>query len=147
MIPALGIAAGAILLTLLLWPVAAIVRRRFGQPLALPARQLAAHRAVRIGAVLAVAVGGAWAFILSRLSAEMGFQKLMEMEGFLLFTQGFTAFALVGGVALACWNVVETFRGQSGWFRKLWSVVLLLSFALLLWVAWFGRLMTLTTNY
>ena len=147
LIPALIGAAAAIILTILLWPVAWLVRRRFGQPLVLPTRQLAAHRAVRVGGLILLAAVGCWAVVLSRLYGNMGFEKLMGMEGFLLFTQGFTAFAVVGGVVLAAWNMVEIFRGEGGWARKLWSVVLLLSFGMILWVAWFGRLMTLTTNY
>ena len=51
---AFGIGLGALLLTVLAWPVSALVRRHYGVPYALQGRDARAHRLVRIAA-LAVA--------------------------------------------------------------------------------------------
>jgi hypothetical protein len=53
----------------------------------------------------------------------------------------------VGGVALALWNLWATFKGPSGWFGKLWSVVLVFAFGMTFYVALLGRLMHMTTNF
>ncbi len=145
--PAVGASVFAVLLTLILWPVSALVRRSFGQTLQLTGQRRKAYRGVRIGGLLVMGALAAWGYIAYSFSQPKGMEALMRMDGFLMFAQGFTAFATVGGMLLAAWNLWATWKGPSGWFGKLWSLVLLLAFGMIFYFALIGRLMAMTTNY
>ena len=59
LMPLFGIGVAALLLTVLVWPVAALVRRRYKAPLALAPPALKAYRWSRIAALLMLAGSGA----------------------------------------------------------------------------------------
>ena len=61
--PAVLVAFCAVLLTALLWPVAAIVRRRYQVPLGLAGRAATAHRYSRLSAVALAAISVAWVIL------------------------------------------------------------------------------------
>ncbi|WP_207790339.1 serine hydrolase domain-containing protein [Sandaracinobacter neustonicus] len=145
--PAAGAAVAALLGTVLLWPVAAIVRRRFGKPHGFTGQRLKSYRAVRISAILLLAVAGLWTFLMTTLFGPGGMEKMMAMDWLLITTQVLTNIAFVGGLGVALWHLWAVFKGPSGWFGKLWSVVLVLAFAVLLWFAWNGKLLAIGTNF
>ncbi|MBU3079503.1 beta-lactamase family protein [Sphingomonas sp. XMGL2] len=144
--PAVYAALGALLLTVLLWPTAAIVRRRFGQPLALSGRPLVARRAVRVAALLALLVPVGWMMI---VQSQLNFAPEGALGAELIGMYLLTLVAFLGGLGLAAWNAWLIWRGgaQRGWFAKAWSVVLLLSFFVLLWLGWVFGLLSFHTEF
>jgi CubicO group peptidase (beta-lactamase class C family) len=141
--PAIYAALAALLLTALLWPIAAIVRRRFAAPLALAGRPLWVHRGVRIAALLGVLVPVGWMLTVQSVTSE----GASAVDAKLLGMAFLTLIAFVGGLLLAGWNVWIAWREKRGWFTKLWSVALLLSFAVLTWFATVFKLLSFTTRF
>src|ERR1700678_3194027 len=65
--PASCAGLGALAITALLWPIAAIVRRRYGATLALDPGALRAYRWSKIGAIVILAGLALWAWTISRM--------------------------------------------------------------------------------
>lgn len=132
--PALLIGLTALLLTALFWPVAALVRRHYGVH---PSRSLAEWRAYRLTralAGLAVAVMIAWPVFASALLGD--FSSLNgELDGMLIALRIATPLILFALLGAAVWHLVLVWKGARGRFARVWSVVLVLSAIVLLWIA------------
>ena len=134
-------ALAVILLTALAWPIGAINRRRYGAKLALAGRDLAGYRAVRACSWAVLALLGSWAFVIAQVGDFITPAPLIwfnEIAGLLLF---------FGFVGLAGWNLLLAWKGQRGWFGKLWSVLLLLSALAMMWVALAFNLISFGANW
>lgn len=134
-------ALAVILLTALAWPIGAINRRRYGAKLALAGRDLAGYRAVRACSWAVLALLGSWAFVIAKVGDFITPAPLIwfnEIAGLLLF---------FGFVGVAGWNLLLAWKGQRGWFGKLWSVLLLLSALAMLWVALAFNLISFGANW
>ena len=142
--PAVSVALGALLLTVLLWPTAAIVRRRCGVPLQLSAGSLLAHRAVRIAALLAVLAPAGWMLI---IQSQLSFTSSGPLTAELLVMYTWVLVAFLGGLGLAIWNARAVWVDRRGWFPKTWSVVLVLSFVVLLWLGTVFGLLSFHTEF
>lgn len=131
--PALLASLAALLLTALFWPITALVRRHYGMH---PARSVAEWRAYRLTralAALAVAVMIAWPVFASKLTAD--FSSLNgKLDGMLIALRIATPLIFVALLAVAAWNLVLVWKGAKGKFGRVWSVVLLLAAAVLLWI-------------
>ena len=55
--------------------------------------------------------------------------------------------AFIGGFAAMLWNLVKVWTGTRRWPARLWSVVLVLSAAAVLWVALAFHLIGFGLNY
>jgi CubicO group peptidase (beta-lactamase class C family) len=132
--PALAASLLALLLTALFWPITALVRRHYAVR---PGRSLAEWRAYRLTralAGLAVAVIVAWPVFASALLGD--FSSLNgELDGVLIALRIITPLILVGLLGAAIWHLVLVWRGAPGKFARVWSIVLLLSSVVLLWIA------------
>ncbi len=136
----------ALALTALTWPVAAIVRRRYGVTLALDSRAKRAFRLSRIAAIaILLAMLGWMATIavlltdLERLTASSDpFLRVLQLAGTIVF---------VGGLALLVWNLWVVWTGSRRWPARAWSVVLVLSALVVLWVAVAFKLIGFGVNY
>jgi CubicO group peptidase (beta-lactamase class C family) len=146
LIPALCAALGAFLLTALLWPIAAIVRRRYGAALALGPKPLRAYRLSKVGAILNLAGLGAWVLTMSRMLNNLD-NLSAKFDSTVRLTQLFGFVAFIGGFALILWNLRSVWTGQRRWPAKVWSIVLLLSALIVLWVALVFNLLNFGLNY
>ena len=122
--PLFGIGVAALLLTVLVWPVAALVRRRYQAPLALaPAvaagLPLEPHRRGR-GACSACAL---WLLIFTLIIKDTN-NLSARLDPLLWLAQIFGAVAFFGGLALMLWNLKAVWSGARRWPAKVWSVVL-----------------------
>lgn len=131
LLPLAGFAAGALLLTVLFWPVRAIVRWRFKSPFALSGRQATAYRLSNLGALLPLVYAGGWLFLVTFMMAELN-RLDGRMDGMIVFMQ-FLSVLPVAALLIALWNAFVVWTGAGSWFAKLWSVVLLASTLVMLW--------------
>ncbi|QNA86468.1 beta-lactamase family protein [Sphingomonas sp. So64.6b] len=144
--PLLYASIGILLLTLLQWPVAALIRRRYKAPLALEGRARQAYRGVRAGAGLVLIMLVGWMIGFSKLTGDIA-NLTASSDGMLWSLQILGALAFVGGVLLAGWNLWLTWKDKRGWFAKLWSVLVLIAMLTVLYVAWTFGLLAMTVLY
>ncbi len=132
--PAFLSGLGVLLLTAIAWPVAALIRRRYGVKTDLPAAALKSYRLTRGFSALAVAVVAGWILFVSRLVRD--FSSLSgELDGTLITLQIATPVIFLGLLASTVWNIRQVWAAGRGRFARFWSILLLLSAAILLWVA------------
>lgn len=135
-----------VLLTVVAWPVSALVRRYYGVPYRLSGVDARAHRLVRIGALLSLlATSAALALVASMLSAlEMTSPRSDVMINAMRL---FATVALPVGAAFAVWNAWHALRSQRRWLAKLWAVLLALACLFLLWLGFAQHVIGFGANY
>jgi CubicO group peptidase (beta-lactamase class C family) len=146
LLPLLIGSAVALLLTALLWPVAAIVRRRFGATLALDGRALSAFRGSKIGAIMLLAGLGFWIALLTWMIKDSN-NLQAKSDSVLHLVQLFGIGAFIGGTLLILRNLRTVWSGQRRWPAKLWSVVLALAATTVLWVGFAFHFIGFGANY
>jgi len=136
----------AMLLTVLVWPAAAIVRRRYQAPLTLDPGSRRAYLASRIGALATVAALGIWGLFVMLILRDTGTLG-GRLDPLLVLAQLLSIVAFIGGLAVMLWNVMAVWGGGRRWPAKVWSLVLVLSSVFVLWVAWVCKLLVVGTDY
>ena len=136
----------ALLLTVVFWPVNAIVRRRFRARLDLPAPALRAYRAGKLGALLVFSAFIIWALSVISMFSDLN-KTTAAFDPVLRFCQVFGFVAFIGGLLLTVWNMWSVWTGNRRWPAKLWSVVLVLSAFIVLWIAFAFHLIGWGVNY
>lgn len=129
-------ALAVLLVTALLWPVAAVLRRRHGVT-AVPPKPITGLRSASVLALVSIALWG-WAVVL--------LEDLADISLLLPLAQLATAVAAIGGLIAAGWQVRNAFR-QTGMASRVMAVVWLLAFAVLLVVGWYHHLIGFNQNY
>jgi CubicO group peptidase (beta-lactamase class C family) len=144
--PAAAASVAACLLTALLWPVAAIVRRRYHVALKLTGRDARAHRLSRLAAVAITAVTVGWATLIG-----VGLTHLTllgpGLDPWLFVMHLLSVIAYVGGAAVLLWAAYAAWSGGRPWSARIWTTVLALSGLVLLWTAWAYHWMSFRTTY
>ena len=146
LVPLLTASVVALLLTALLWPVAALVRRRYQAPLHLDPASLHAYRWSKIGAILILAALALWALNLG-LMLKNNDNLDGRLDALVWLDEIFGTPAIIGGSLLVLWNLGAVWRGERRWAARAWSVVLTLSAVTVVWVAVVCRLIGFGTNY
>jgi len=146
LLPAMIVSLIALLLTVVFWPVAAIVRRRCRARLDLPAPALRAYRASKLGALLVLLAFGAWAGSVVSMFSDLN-RTTAAFDPILRFDQVFGFIGFIGGALLVLWNLRTVWTGQRRWPAKLWSVVLVLAAFVMLWIALVFHLISWGVNY
>ncbi|HEY0335673.1 MAG TPA: serine hydrolase domain-containing protein [Stenotrophomonas sp.] len=142
----LGISLVVLLLTVLAWPVSALVRRYYRAPYRLTGVDARSHRVVRITA-LAVLVTMAAALglvigMLSNLSMTSTDSDWMVIALRLLATV-----VLPIGAVLALWNAWQVLRSRRGVLAKAWAILLALACLFLLWIGFSHHLIGFGASY
>ncbi|MBB5709962.1 serine hydrolase domain-containing protein [Sphingomonas xinjiangensis] len=132
LMPALLFGIAIVFLTALAWPVGWFARRRYGASLALQGEALRTHRAVRGFAWLTLAVLVGWTMVIGGIE---DFESHGSTDWLILLLQVVGTLAFFGLLGLALWYAWQVWRGKRGWFAKLWSVLLVLGAAAILWTA------------
>ena len=144
--PALIVAIVACLLTTLLWPVGAIVRRRYRVALGLTGRDAQVRLYARVSAVALTVVTCGWLTIVA-----VGLSHLTVLgpglDPVLLLMHLLSIVVYIGGAAALVWAAYATWTAQRPWTARLWNSVLALSALTLLWAAWICHVMSFRTNY
>ncbi len=146
LVPLLLASLSALLITALLWPVRALVRRNYGAALALEPRALRAYRFSRIAAIAILAALTAWALWLTIALGDLG-NLTDRLDPMLWFLEIFGAVAFVGGTAVMLWNLWTVWTDKRSWQARVWTVVLALSSIIVLWTALAFQLITFGTHY
>ncbi|WP_158238348.1 MULTISPECIES: serine hydrolase domain-containing protein [Luteimonas] len=135
-----------LLLTVVAWPVSALVRRYYGAPYRLTGTDARAHRLVRIAALLVLlAMGAALALVVGMLSKlEM---TSPDTDGLIIAMRLFATVVLPLGAAVAVWNAWQALRGRRRVLAKLWAVVLALACLFVLWIGVTHHVIGFGANY
>lgn len=146
LLPLLIAGAAALTLTALSWPVAALVRRRFGAVLDLTSTGLKAYRLSRIAAAAVVVTLAAWVATLAAMVSNL---KLLSpsFDWWFWVLQLLSFIVFIGAAAVALWNVRVVWAARRGWFARGWSIVLVVSSLAVVWVALAYKLIGLDVNY
>ncbi|MGO9934331.1 MAG: serine hydrolase domain-containing protein [Steroidobacteraceae bacterium] len=146
LLPLFAAGVAALLITALLWPIAAIVRRHYHAKLALERQALRAYRWSKIAAILILAALATWVLAFTLMLKDL--DKLgARFDSTVRFAQIFGIIAFMGGFALMLWNLWTVWSGTRRWPAKVWSIVLALSAFIVLWVAFAGKLIGFGLNY
>jgi len=144
-LPLLYLSLLTLVLTALLWPIAALVRYRCGKPFALHGAARGWYRVSRVAAVLYVFFAFGW--LLALLQLDTGIAHFNSaFDGTLRFIQLMGVLAIVGTVGVLM-NAVSAFRLASGWWRRTNSVLLLIACVAMIWFAVSLHLLNLYLNY
>ena len=146
LMPLLIASLAALGLTAVLWPVTAWVRRSYNAPLQLAAGPLRAYRASKLGALLILAALGLWVLTVVLMLKNNNYLD-GRLDPLVWFDEIFGTIAFFGGLALTLWNLRTVWAGQRRWQAKLWSIVLVLAAATVLWLALATKLISLGTHY
>ena len=146
LMPGLYASFAVLALTFLSWPIGWWVRRRYKATLAFAGSALKAYRAVRLFAGLSLGVLVGWATAIAMMLASLS-RLAGSFDSVLWLLQLAGAVVFVGAVAASGWNLKLVWTGSSRWTRKLWSVLLLLANALVLYTAGRFGLLAFTVNF
>jgi CubicO group peptidase (beta-lactamase class C family) len=150
LLPLLYLGLAVLFLTVLFWPVRAIVRRRYGAKLELERRELLAYRASRIGAAAILVTLIGWMVAVSMMFSDLNLLSASFLP-VVLTLQVLSFFAFIGGLAAMLWYTWAVWRRQGGWKAtwkaKAWSVLLVVAALTVLWIALAYHLIGLTTKY
>ena len=133
-------------LTVLAWPVSALVRRRYGVKYELTGTDARAHRLVRIAALLVLGVMLAWVFLAGLMETNLDWVG-PRMDGPLILLRLLSGLFFVGGAVIGLWNAVSVIRSERRRLAKFWSVVLALAFLIVLYVGLIFHLIGYSANY
>jgi hypothetical protein len=136
----------ALALTLLAWPISALVRRRYGVAYELSGRDAKAHRLVRIAALAVLGTIIGWFVVIALISASLKWAG-PAMDGWLIALRLLSAVTFVAGAAIALWNAAAVLSSNRRKLAKLWSVVLAICFLALLYFALVFHLPGFSANY
>jgi hypothetical protein len=144
-LPALLAAILVMLLTLIAWPVTALVRRHYGQPALFAGRALTLHRATRVTALLFVVIAGLWFAFISLLGMSLVYLD-GRLDPWMRLAQILSIGALIGTV-LCCWSAWRVVTSERRWPAKLWSVAIVLAALFLSWFLIVMHLIPSSLNY
>jgi CubicO group peptidase (beta-lactamase class C family) len=146
LMPALVASLAALALTVVAWPIAAILRRRYQRPLPFSGREAKAYRWVRIGALLSLAAIGGWIGTILLMFSKLELLTA-SMDWLVLALHVLGTIAVFAGLALALWHLSVVWKAPKRRLGKTWAVVLVLATAVCAWVAVAYHLVGLSTNY
>jgi CubicO group peptidase (beta-lactamase class C family) len=132
-------------LTVLLWPVRALVRRAYRVASPLSGTDLTAYRAVRIASVVMLACVAAWVGLVSAIFDHAIPSTALDVP--VIGLQVLTLVATAGGLLIALCNARLTWGGMRGWCTRLWSGILVIAFGALLWIVIVFRLVNFSAQY
>ena len=146
LMPATVASLGVLALTVIFWPVAALVRRRYRKPLPYTGLEAKAYRWGRIGALLSLAAMGGWIGTILAMFSDL---KMLSarLDWLVLLLHVFGTIAVFAGLALALWHLSIVWKANKRWLGKIWAVALVFAAAICAWVAVAYHLVGISTNY
>jgi CubicO group peptidase (beta-lactamase class C family) len=150
LLPLTYLSLTVLFLTMILWPVRAIVRRRYASTIGLEGRELQAYRASRIGATAIFLTVVAWIVMISVMFGDLNYLSASFLP-VVLTVQVITWITFLGGAAAILWYGATVWRRKGDWKAtwkaKLWSLLLVISALTILWIGFAYKLLGFATNY
>jgi CubicO group peptidase (beta-lactamase class C family) len=141
-VPLAGAALAFLVLTAIMWPVAALVRRHYGRAFPYTDRRALSYRLVRACAVLAIIAIGLWGAVVAQVTATNG----VGVEFMLHAAQLVSLIAFAGGLPAALWNLALFLR-DGRWGGKLFALALAAAFAVMLSISLSYHLIGISGEY
>lgn len=133
-----------LLLTIAAWPVTSAMRRFAGIPKPLPTADQRVYLPLRLAALVGIVVPTLWIQTITPVMTFTANSKTIDFQ--IIIVSLLTLVAYVGGLLIALLNAWFAWKSR-GWASRLWSVVLILSFAVLAWIAWIFKLLSFSTEF
>ena len=150
LLPLTYLGLAVLFLTTVLWPVRALVRRKYGAKLALEGRELQAYRASRIAATAILLTVIGWVFTISTMFGDLNYLSASFLP-VVLTLQVITFFTFIGGFLATLWYAATVWRRKGGWKAtwkaKAWSLLLVVAAATILWIGLAYHLIGFATKY
>jgi CubicO group peptidase (beta-lactamase class C family) len=143
---AFALAFAILLMTVVLWPISILVRRRYGQRFTLSGRPALLYRLVRVSALVDLITAAGWLTALTMVGSNLG---LLDdpLDGWLRLLQLGSLLGVVGaGVALFNLVVVWGDRARS-WWAKTSSVLIALACLIMVWFVFLLHMLSPSLNY
>jgi hypothetical protein len=144
--PLFFVSLAALAMTAVLWPVTAVVRRRFGATLTLNPPAMRAYRLSKIAAVLIVVAVAVWGATVGLMLKDLN-KLTAHFDWVVHLAQLLGIVAFIGGFVLMLLNLRAVWSGQRRWPARVWSVVLAFSASIILWVAFAFNLIGFGVDY
>jgi hypothetical protein len=145
-VPALQATVAILLILLLLWPLQALVRRRYKQSFALAGRRATFYRLTRVSALVQLLGFGAY-FLIFALFTGGSVAADDGLDWLLILGKALCMLGILGALA-QIWNAVLVWRTPpSSWWAKLSSVLVLLAGVGFAWFAITLKFANLTLQY
>jgi CubicO group peptidase (beta-lactamase class C family) len=145
-LPAVEISFAALFATTLLWPVAALVRRRNNLKLDLVGRDERGRVLSRVAAVAVTMVSLGWLWLFTALSSRTAMLG-PGLDPWLFLLHLLSILCYVGGAIVLIWAAAIAWTGKRSWPGKVWTSVLAVSAVVMLWMAWVYHLTSFTSRY
>jgi hypothetical protein len=146
LVPAASIGIGVLFLTVLSWPIAWFVRRKYRATLPLAGTALRAYKWTRWASLAVVLVLVGWMAMIGALFANL--ENLAgAFDAILLILQIVGLIAFIAAVVITGWNAWLTWRDGRKWTAKTWNTLIAASSCVLLYVAFSFKLVSMTVNY
>ena len=133
-----------LLLTVAAWPVGAALRRYSGRPSLLPATDRRVYIGLGLASLAGLIVPSLWQDTIEPIMTFTADPQTIDLR--IISMSLLTAFAYAGGLLLALVNARLAWRNR-GWASRLWSLALMLSFSILVWIAWLAKLLSFSTDF
>jgi CubicO group peptidase (beta-lactamase class C family) len=143
---AVGAGVLALLLTVLAWPVSALVRRHYGVRYPLTGTDARAHRLVRISSLVVLATFVGVLAVLTMMFSEL--DRLSPGNDWIVIASRVLTLVVIPiGTAISLWNAWVVLGSKRRWTAKLWAIVLALSCLAILWACAAFHLIGFSANY
>ena len=141
----LGFSIAVVVLTIIFWPVGAILRKHYAKPLALDPSATRSRMLVRLVCFgIVIFCIGLLVFV-SKLSSLTAFSERADFGVHLL--QFFGLLVGVLGSLIAIYNAGKTWGGVNWFWYKLWSLFQALACVFFFWFIWHWHLLNFHLNY
>jgi CubicO group peptidase (beta-lactamase class C family) len=140
----LGFGLGVVVLTLLFWPVGALIRKHYARPLDLTPSDRRARLYTRLVCILFLIVAIGWVIQISRAD---NLAALNSMGSWVILA-GILGVLCVIGTIFVCFNALRSWQTSGRWiWSKLSDVALALACLSLVWFLFLWKLMNFNTRY
>ena len=145
-VPAVAASLVALLLTVIQWPIAALVRRHYRQKLPFAGAEARAYRWVRIGSLATLLAYAAWVGMVLMMFQDLSLLS-PSYDPLIRVLHVLGSIAVFAGLALALWHLWIVWHARRRWLGKIWNVVLAASCAVCAWIAIVYHLVGFSVNY
>ena len=146
LIPLVGGSLAIMASTVLLWPVAAIVRKRYGRPLLTDSRGRLWFRLSRVVCLLLIGMLAAFALPFSWVSDDVGY--LGDKINAWLQTSIALGWVGAAGLIVLAITAVRFWRtSEIGWWPRVHATLLLCASLILVWFAWQWHMLSPSLNF